>query len=177
MIDTNALAIAARTDERAFSELYQHYIDQIYGFVMKRLGHPENTEEVVSDIFRKVFLHLDQFDPQKASFQTWLYRIATTTVIDQYRVQKRKPQTVDIEEVQQEIEHAGAQIELHFENRELIHHCLSKLPKRHQAILQLKFFDDLPHTEIAAIVGMTPNAVSALIHRSLKKLRIIIEEA
>lgn len=177
----NALAIAAsQNNEAAFTQLYEIYIHEIYGFVMKRIGHKETCEDIVSDVFRKVFLNLKTFDPKKASFRVWVYRIATNTMTDHWRVHRNpnKGIVVDIEEAYElhdETQNPHDDL-LSDEQKQFVQNNINKLPNKYQTIVQLKYFDDLPNTDIAEIMGIKPNNVGVLLHRALKKLKGELEQ-
>lgn len=179
--DHNALAERAATDEQAFEELYNAYLDQIYGFVMKRVGHTQTCEDIVSDVFRKVFTNLEAFDQSKASFRTWIYRIANNTIIDHYRVNRNpsKPPVVDIDEMIDLATDAQTPEEVYLtaEQQEFIHACIDELPEKYQKIVQLKYLEEMPHEEIAEIMEMSVNNVSVTAHRAVKKMKVIIEKS
>lgn len=181
MIDHNELAIKASTDEQAFTELYELYIDLIFAFVMKRIGHKETAEDLVSEIFRKVFLNLNSYNPEKASFRTWIFRITNNTLIDYYRVTRNpnKPENVDIDEVigLSSTEVSPHDIVLSHEQQEYMRGCLGQLPPKQQSILQLKFYDGYSNQEIAEIMKISTSNVGVLIHRALKKTKTIIEQS
>ncbi len=169
------LAVRARTQEQAFTELYSAYLDPIYAFVMKRVGHKETTEDLVSDIFRKVFLHLNNFDPTKASFRTWIYRISTNTLIDYFRSTKNAAHVshADLEEVfdvkdQAENPH---ELQLSTEQKTAVHQLVTKLPERYQQVIQLKYFSECSNQQISEILNLSANNVGVLVHRGLEKLR------
>ena len=174
----NDLAIRARTEEQAFTELYNAFLDEIYGFVMKRIGHRETCEDIVSDVFRKVFTNLNAFDPQKASFRVWLYRITTNTMTDHYRVNRNpnKGHIVDIEEALDvhDTKPNPHEIALDNEQKQLMQEHINKLPPKYQTIIQMKYFDDMPHEEIAAIMNIKANNVGVLTHRAVKKLEKLL---
>ncbi|MFH1426173.1 MAG: RNA polymerase sigma factor [Candidatus Kerfeldbacteria bacterium] len=178
--DHNALAERACSDEMAFAQLYNAYIDQIYGFVMKRIGHPETSEDLVSEIFRKVFTNLEAFDSSKASFRTWLYRIANNTIIDHYRVTRNpnKPAVVDIDSIQDLASQTRTpeEIVLNSDEREFMQACINELPEKQQKVVQLKYIEGFSHEEIAEVMGMTPNNIGVISHRALKKMKVSIEK-
>lgn len=170
--DHSELALRAASDEAAFTELYNLYIDQIFRFVMKRVGHRETSEDIVSDVFRKVFLHLKDYNPKKASFRTWLYRIATNTLVDYYRVHrnKNKPSVVDLEEVA----HLASgnpsphEMVLDDDQKTTVQNCLGQLQETHQKVLHLKYIEGFGNQEIAEMLDISPNNVGVLVHRALK---------
>lgn len=175
----NDLARRACTDEAAFTELYTIYIEQIFPFVMKRVGHRETCEDIVSDVFRKVFLHLRAFNPKKSSFRTWIFRIATNTVIDHYRVNRneRKPSFVDRDELAlyPSDDDSPHDLVLAEDQKASIRSCLTQLPKRDEEVLTLRYIQDLSNQEIADILEISPNHVGVLLHRALKKMKGILE--
>lgn len=168
----NDLAKRAANDEAAFTELYNLYLDEIFRFIMKRVGHRETAEDIVSDIFRKVFLHLKEYTPKKASFRTWLYRIATNTLVDYYRVHRNenKPSVVDLEEVK----HLASDnpsphdIALTEDQKTTVQNCLGELQETHQKVLHLKYIEGFGNQEIAEMLDISPNHVGVLVHRALK---------
>lgn len=86
VIENEAMLVEqAKTDDRAFEKLYNYYFPQIYGFIIKRAGQKELAEDIVSTVFMKVFTHLNDYEPKTSSFKSWVYKIATNTLIDHYR--------------------------------------------------------------------------------------------
>jgi RNA polymerase sigma-70 factor (ECF subfamily) len=166
----NALAQRARTDDQAFSELYELYLDPIYGFVLKRVGHVQTAEDLTSDIFHKVFLHLESFNPTKASFRTWIYQIATNRMIDYWRTEgKRKTQAIeDLQIPNAQDNPARAMMEE--EEKRRIQSLLTILPEKQQQAVSLKYFSELSYEEIAGVMKISPNNVGVLLHRALKTL-------
>lgn len=77
--DAQTLALITRClqgDELAYVALYNSYAAMIYRLNYSLLQHQEDAEEVLQDSFEYAFRKLNSFDPNKASFKTWLYRIA-----------------------------------------------------------------------------------------------------
>lgn len=174
----NELAQKAKTDESAFTELYNIYIDQIFGFVKRRVNHTETAEDLVSDVFRKVFLNLNRFDPDKAAFRTWIYSITSNTLVDYYRSSKNpvKSETIDIEEIfdLRSKEQTPHELALSVEQKEFVQGCVSNLPKKYQKIVQLKYFAEYSNEEIAEVMDLSVNNVRVILHRALKKLKPLI---
>ena len=66
-------------------ELYRRYSGQLFGFACNALGDRELAEEVVQDVFARVWRHASDYDPRRASVRTWLYSIARNRVVDARR--------------------------------------------------------------------------------------------
>src|SRR3954470_23799028 len=77
--------------EEPLRVLYRTYSGELYGFALSSLGDRGLAEELVQDVFTRVWRHADQFDPTRASFRTWLYGIARNAVIDFTRRRSVRP--------------------------------------------------------------------------------------
>ncbi len=168
-----ALAERARTDDAAFSLLYERYFPKIYAYIFRRLGNREQTEDVVSVTFEKVFLHLDKFRPGGGgTFQAWVYRIATNAVIDYIRKEKH---TISMapEDLPEEIHPStgldATQEMIKLEDSEAVQRVIKKLPQRYQEVIQLKYFSELSNIEVAEVLQISPNNAGVLLSRALKQ--------
>ena len=83
----NMLACRARTDAAAFSELYDYFFPRTYNFIYGRTKNRDAADEIISIVFEKLFLHLADYEAEKAAFSTWLFRIAQNAIHDFYRRQ------------------------------------------------------------------------------------------
>src|ERR671932_1700380 len=77
--------------EDGMPTLYRTYGSELYGFAVNSLGDRQLAEEVVQDVFTRVWRHADSFDPERASFRTWLYGIARNAIIDLKRRSAVRP--------------------------------------------------------------------------------------
>ena len=71
--------------EESMRALYRTYGPELYGFAVSALGDRGQAEELVQEVFTRVWRKADSFDPERASFRTWLYGIARNAIIDQKR--------------------------------------------------------------------------------------------
>src|SRR3954449_10217291 len=77
--------------EQTLRALYQEYGGELYGFPVNCLGDRGLAEELVQEVFTRVWRKADSFDPERASFRTWLYGIARNAIIDQKRRASVRP--------------------------------------------------------------------------------------
>src|SRR3954449_9522734 len=82
-------------NEDSMRALYRTYGSELYGFAVSALGDRGQAEELVQEVFTRVWRHADSFDPGKASFRTWLYGIARNAIIDLKRLQSVRPGPAD----------------------------------------------------------------------------------
>ena len=69
-------------NETGFHHLYDHYSGALYGVIFRIVQSKEYTEEIIQDVFVKIWNSVHQYDSQKGRFYTWMINIARNTAID-----------------------------------------------------------------------------------------------
>lgn len=158
-----------------FARMYEEFYPKIYNYVYYRLLHRQNTEDIVSDIFMKVVAKSDSYDPSKAMFSTWIYRIAQNTVIDYYRSRKISECIDDYEYcLTDDSDEKFESIENNYQNT--VRFLLSKLPDDERELIYLKYFEDMKNKDIAVFLDINESTVSTKFSRILKKLKKISDD-
>lgn len=174
----NELAQRATTDEEAFEELYEYFFPRVYNFIYARLKNASDADDVTSTTFLKMNENLEYYDPAKAAFSTWLFRIANNALIDQTR-RHEKNQETEWEEFfdpsAPEYEEPEAKMMSNETSRELLL-ALDKLNERERRIIELKFWGDMDTHATAATLNMSESNVRVTLHRTLGKLKKILTE-
>ena len=162
----------AITTEQGFERMYREYFPKIYNYIFYRLLSREETEDIVSEVFIKVAKNAHTFDENKASFKTWIFRIAKNALIDHYKT-KRDIASIDDEQadivISVDFEEQLEQIS--DEKRKVIYNELYKLNERERKIICYKFFEGYTNRQIAMIMEMNESTVGTVLSRTLKKLR------
>lgn len=78
--------------------LVQKYYDEIYVYVYRQTGNKDDSLDLTQEIFISALHSIKNYQSDKASFRTWLYRVATNKIIDERR--KKHPQFLDIEDIE-----------------------------------------------------------------------------
>jgi RNA polymerase sigma-70 factor (ECF subfamily) len=160
----------AASEDAAFEVLYNYYFSQIYGYILKRIGRVEVTEDIVAEVFLKVFTKIKAYNPDGGTFRSWLFTVATNTMIDYCRKSSVRLE-ITPEEMPEKIDVSQDHMKIfqQLEDKVLIRNILDQLSVKYQKILHLKFFAELSHIEIAEIMNISPNNVGVLVHRALGK--------
>lgn len=172
----NELAIRATTDEAAFEELYEHFFPRVYNFIYARLKNSSDADDVTSTTFLKMNENLDSYDPAKAAFSTWLFRIASNALIDHTRQAEKNYETEwdeFFDPAAPEYDTPEVKMMSSETNRELLM-ALDKLNERERRIIELKFWGDMDTRSIAEILDMKESNVRVTLHRTLAKLKNIL---
>ena len=163
-------------DERPFRVLYQRHQEMVWRVCYRFMGNEEDADDLTQEVFLKVHRKLSQYKGQ-AKFSTWLYRIATTTCIDEKRRRTRQPKIistpVDAEHMADSLpaEEKGEEEERSRERQERLLAALQRLkaPQRH--ILLLGDFENRPYIQIAQELGISLSATKMRMMRARSALQ------
>lgn len=156
-------------------EMYELYYPKIYNYVYYRLMNRERTEDIVSSVFVKVISNWDSFDADKASFSTWIYRIAQNTLTDYYRTNRQMASTEEME-YEGQVEFEGELKLIREETNREVYCILQKLNESEREIIYLKYYAEMKNKQIAETLDMSETAVSTKLSRVIGKLRKIMKE-
>lgn len=166
------MALVCDGDESAFRELVELHVDKAFALALRILRNAADAEDVVQDTFVKIWAQPSRWQPGRARFSTWLYRVVTNRCLDLCR----KPKTGDIDDAP-EIADGGADalsmvhtLEVHG----LLDRAMSGLPPQQRIALILSYHDDLSNPEIAQVMDTTVAAVESLLKRGRNQLRAVL---
>jgi RNA polymerase sigma factor (sigma-70 family) len=148
-------------------EAYDAWGGLVFGFCRRSLRDQRDAEEVTQQVFLEAWRARASYDPTRAALPTWLIGIARNRVIDRLRQGARRPVVVG-EPTETPV--AEPAIEL-LADRMLVADALRGLPEERRAVLELAFFADLTHTEIAEQLDMPLGTVKSHVRRGLAALR------
>ena len=172
------LAVAAVTEPEALTELYEYYFPRVYQYIWKKTGDSSLADELVSDTFMRMYEHLDQFDPQRGAFSTWLFRIAQNSINKYYGSKSYAMTAPWDEEFDPADPHAISPEKqaLSKERSEELRNAIQKLPQRQQQILEMTYWLEMNSNEIAEKLGSTPGSIRVSLNQARNRLREILEE-
>lgn len=171
-MDESALIERAKTDQEAFGQLYDCYVERIYNYIYYRTGNHADAEDLTARVFFRAMQHIGRYEDRGVPFSAWLYRIAHNMVANWHRDNKRR-QMISLEAVEHRYfsQDGPERLTELGDDREALLAAIRRLPADRQDLLILKFIDQLSNAEIGAIMGRSEGAVKSLYHRTLIALR------
>jgi RNA polymerase sigma-70 factor (ECF subfamily) len=156
------------------------FTDQLYAAALRYTKNPEDARDLVQDTYLKAFTSFHQFE-EGTNLRAWLYRVLTTTFINTYRKDQRRPQVAQAEledwQVAQAQSHTSdlgksAEVEA-LENLpdSDIKRALQEIPEEFRMVVYLADVEGFSYKEIAEIVGVPGGTVMSRLHRGRKQLR------
>jgi RNA polymerase sigma-70 factor (ECF subfamily) len=175
-VSDTLIAEAAKTDPRAFGELYDRYYARVYRYIYHRLGNPSDTEDITALVFMKALEALPSYRPGRNGFAPWLFRIARNSLVDHYRRQRNRNHS-PLEEIRQESSEADPVADvLRAERRDELHSLIPFLSYEQQEVVLMRYASDLSFAEIAAALKKSETAVRMLLHRGLRKMKAVMDD-
>ncbi len=167
--EDQVLVRRAQKDLSMFSELYQRYAQQVYRYLLVRVGNVDDAQDLTSQTFLVAMESLHKYRGE-GNFAAWLLGIARHKTVDQYR--RRKPETVlemadslpDVHDPPEEV------IDRKLEMEQVARKLQTIAPDRAEA-LSLRLFAGLEVAEIAQIMDRNEAAVRMLVFRGLRDLQ------
>ncbi|MEM4558310.1 MAG: RNA polymerase sigma factor [Desulfurococcaceae archaeon] len=158
----------ARGEEKALRELIRLMQGRVYAYCYSLLGQEEDAEEITSEVFFQVWRSAKKFrGDSKAT--TWIFGIARNLCLNHLR--KKKLQFMELLETDAVYE---PEEEPEYDP-ELVKKAMEKLSPLHREVLYLAYYEELPYSKIAEILGIPENTVKTRVFNAKRKLKEIIE--
>lgn len=156
--------------EKEFLEVYEKAADGVFRFCYWRTFNRETARDLTQEAFTRTWLALVNGNDIK-NLRAFVYKVARNLVIDQ----SRKKKEMSLEALMQVHEPEFRQRFGDFVDSKLVLEALEKLEDDYKEVLLMRYIEELKPSEIAEILGETPNAVSIRINRAASKLREILK--
>jgi len=183
--DSDLVAAFLDGEERAFQELVERYQTRLLNFIYRTIGDRERGEDLVQEVFIRVYRHMHRFDRSK-KFSTWIYTIASNLAKNELRNRSRNPlvffQTIkknwqdDDRPLQFEDSSSRPDDMYHKRHlRALVEETVAKLPEHHRQVFVLRELEGKSYEEIAEITDCNLGTVKSRLNRARNAFASIIE--
>ena len=156
--------------ERAFGELVKSYSERLYWHVRGLTGNHEDTDDLLQDIFVKIWHSLPDFRGDSQLY-TWLFRIATNETLNFLRKRSlRATFGLDSPDVTERVTDPDP----HFDGDEaqrLLSVAVAKLPPKQRAVFHMRYFEEMPYEQMSQIMGTSVGALKASYHFAYEKVK------
>ena len=168
---------AARGDERAAAELFDHYYPRVVRFALAKLGNPTIAEDVAAETFARVLKGFDRFEWKDGGFEAWLFRVASNLVVDHARLGGRERAEEDVLDRSETADYRTPEsAALEHELAQGLGRLLDRLVPDQKDVLLLRFVAELGPEEIGRIMNRKANAIRQLQFRALANVRSMMAE-
>ena len=176
--DREMIERIGRGDQSAFSALYDRLSRPLYSLALRMLGDAGDAQDALQDVFLQIWSRAATYNPEQSTVFSWTVLLTRSRVIDRLRARKRRLRVVDSATGDEDADVADASTmesaaDTADKNDEAarVRSVLNNLPAEQREAIELAFFGDLTHHEIAARLGEPLGTIKARIRRGLLKLR------
>ena len=160
--------------ERAFREIVDSYSERLYWHVRRFLCSHEDTDDLLQDIFVKIWSALPSFRGDSQLY-TWLYRIATNETLNFLNKQKVRS-ALQFESLSSKLEEKidedpwfnGDSLQ------RLLMKAIQRLPEKQRLVFTMRWFEELSYEDISEILGTSVGALKASYHFATEKLKTFL---
>lgn len=173
--DEALLARVAQQDREALEHLYDRYERPVYGLAMRCSGDRFLAEEIVQDVFAKIWRFAGSFDPKQGKASTWILTMTRRQAIDRFRSQARRQQ-----ETPQEDEHLAEWAESFARSpdaaeatslRLTLREALSQLNHDQRLVIERIYYQGYTQQEVADQLGIPLGTVKGRVRLGMARLR------
>ncbi len=175
--DAELIGRASEGDARALEVLYDRYSRVVYSFALRILGDPQLAEELLQEVFFRVWQQGSAFRASRGTFITWLLSITHNMAIDEIRKRRRRPQKADREDPEAVLASvADPGITVEDESwlgalRGTISEAMASLPPAQREAIELAYFRGLTQREVAEALGEPLGTTKTRMRLGMQKLR------
>jgi len=169
------LAYRQSGDLKVLGELYQRYMELVYGVCLKYLKDPELAQDAVMQIFEELVSKLKKHEVE--NFRGWLHQVSKNFCLMQLRTPKNL-KTVALPPLLMQNEedvHLNGVMEKE-ENFQKLEECIASLPDEQRTMIKLFYLDGKCYNEIVEITGLEWNHVRSSIQNGRRNLKLCMEK-
>ncbi len=169
--DQALMSSAAQGDDDAFRTLVQRHLPRAYAIASRMLDTRADAEDAVQESFTKLWINAPRWEPGRAAFATWMYRIVANTCLDAAR--RKRPETgieTGLDTLPDGAPHAEGQT-MKDQAARHVREAVQALPAQQRLAVTLCYFEEFTNPEAAQIMGLQLKALEGLLVRARRRLR------
>jgi RNA polymerase sigma-70 factor (ECF subfamily) len=177
LTDSAIVTKARLGDTDAFRALVERHSRPLFRLAFRMTGNQQDAEDVVQESFLRAWRQLGRFD-ERASFGTWLYRIATNCSLDVVRSRKRRSADSEVEDPVFALpsgDPTPERVAMSGEVRERVAEAMDELSAPERTAFVLRHFEGMRIEDVSRVLGCQPGAAKHSVFRAVRKLRRALE--
>ncbi len=178
LADEDLIALVQAGEPEAFAVLYDRHNRVAFSLAHRMMGERQSAEDLVQDVFLRIWRSADSYRAERASVRTWILSIVHHRGIDQIRSTASRRRTQDkVEADASKVQPSEAFAETwRNSQRDQVREALNTLPPEQLKILELAYFSGYTHVEIAEIMDIPLGTVKGRMRLGLKKIRTFFDQ-
>lgn len=172
--DAGDIVRAAAGDPHAFARLVDRHLNRVHRLAWRSLGNDADAQEVAQETFLRAFTQLPHWQPKRARFSTWLYRVAFNLCQDQLRSRRDWVPVEDLDLI--DPTRKPDSVLDHGQRWQRIEDAIARLPQRQREALLLCHYEDQSNAAAAAVLNVPITTLESLLARARRNLRAMLPD-
>ena len=171
MTQEELLPLLLKKDDRSFTLLYDNYSKSLYGIIFNLIKDKEEAEDVLQEVFVKIWKNIDGYNQSKGTLFTWILNIARNTAIDRIRSQEyqNSQRNQDLDSTINLIDSQGSS---QFDIDAIgLGKVVEKLKPEHRQVIDLLYFKGYTQEEVSKEYGIPLGTVKTRVKSAINHLR------
>lgn len=175
MVDNNIIVQILNGDKNHYSFLMDKYHNELFKYIYNITGSYDLTEDLLQEVFIKIYNNLKKFNSEKASFRTWIYKIASNHTIN--HLKSKQHQNLYQTDLYEEGTNASSDdIEESIVKEEQLNNVVTVMKRvlktKHLKIMMLHYFSNLTVNEISETMDIPTKTIYKALKSSVEKIRL-----
>lgn len=158
----------------ALGELYNRYMELVYGVCLKYIKEPDEAKDCVINIFEELVIKLKKYEV--ANFKGWLYQLAKNHCLMKLRSDKKMPVNIDADVMHLAENNHLDKVAEKEQNLNDMEFCIGQLPGEQKQAVQLFYLQEKSYKEIAGLTKTDINKIRSFIQNGRRNLKICMEQ-
>jgi RNA polymerase sigma factor (sigma-70 family) len=163
----------AARDEQALAWAYERWAATVHGMAVRAVGPGPDAEDITQQTFISAWTSRNRYSPDRGPLAGWLVGICRHRIADAFAGRERARRAESAARDQPAM--SAAALSTRVADRVLLLDELDRIDQPQRGIIEMAFFDDLTHVQIAARTGLPLGTVKSHIRRTLERLRDRLE--
>lgn len=185
--DAQLVQLLQERDQQALAAIYDRYAKPIYSLAMRMMGRAERAEEVVQEVFIKLWRKPYSYDPQRGAFINWVLGVTHNQAIDELQRERNHDRTIShsmptgADGAEQAIDIADPHADPAADawqrlQLDIVRGAMIKLPPAQREVIEMAYFSGLTQVEIATRLREPLGTVKTRTRLALQKLKLLLAE-
>jgi RNA polymerase sigma factor (sigma-70 family) len=167
------VTLLKQRDQAAFSYLYDHYSGSLYAIIINIVPDRELANDVLQEVFVKIWKQIDSYDTTKGRLFTWMLNIARNTGIDTVR-SKNFQRSQQNRELTESVYDSGGSTQTDVDKIGL-RKIVQKLKEDYRVLVELSYFEGYTQDEISKMLDIPLGTVKTRLRAALVQLKQVIK--
>jgi RNA polymerase sigma-70 factor (ECF subfamily) len=178
--DVQLLAFIARGENWALSEIYDHYAGLAFSIALKILNDQASAEEIVQQVFTKVWRHARDYRVERGKFSTWVSTITRHQCIDELR--RRRVRPIKDPSDRESLDRLAGNDDPARDAQDIfeqarVREALQHIPTQERIVIELAFWGGMTHREIALHCHSPLGTVKTRLRTGKQRLKLLLQES